>query len=89
MINSVMLEGTKNLYLALRRLCLVDLDVESYRIGRDLYPVIVLKDGQVNVEKRINLTQQKEISGDYYRLLYFGVSIVWRIEPTSQKEAQQ
>ena len=88
MINSNVLEGTKNLYLALRRLCLVDLDVESYRMGRDLYPVIVLKDGQSDIEKRINLEQEKEISGDYYRLLYFGVSIVWRIEPVSKTEAQ-
>jgi len=87
MINSNVLEGTKSLYLALRRLCLVDLDVESYRMGRDKLPVIVLKDGQSDIEKRINLEQKKEISGDYYRLLYFGVSIVWRIEPVDKKEA--
>lgn len=88
MINSTMLEGVKNLYNALRRVCLSDLEIESYRMGRDRFPVIVLKDNQERIEKRLNLEQKPTLSGDYYRLQYFGVSIVWRVQP-SQKEAQQ
>lgn len=88
MINSNVLEGTKNLYLALRRVCLADLDVESYRMGRDQFPVIVLKDNQEKIERRLNLEQVPQLAGDYYRLQYFGVSIVWRVKPESQKESQ-
>lgn len=88
MINSDKLQGVQHLYQVLRTICLADLDIESYRMGKNGLPVVIMKPGQ-EIEKRLRLEQRPTERDGYLCLQFYTVSIIWKVEtPTSQKEAQ-
>lgn len=87
--------GIQRLAIASGRLVKNGAEILDYRLGKDGDPVIVVRDNPLKALSLVDHTgrltngqQGATVEGDYKRLRYFGVSIVWRFQH-SQKEATQ
>lgn len=87
--------GLQRLAITAGRLVKNGAEIVDYRLGKDGDPVIVVRENPLkalslvdHTGRLINGQQGATIEGDYKRLRYLDVSIVWRFQ-NQQKEATQ